>query len=290
MRGQLIRLSDSLDAILTRHNYPQNVSVLLAQTIGLSSLFGSRLKFDGKVSVQAQSEGAVRLLVADCEHDGAVRGFAQFDETLCTNADIQNESDLLGRGHLAITIDPGTAKDRYQGIVELSERGVIASTLSYFSKSEQTLTNLKLFASAPSSSASSWSLGGVMIQKLPPPEERHLEPTHQALDDWEAASALLDTMGADELLDPHVDSHALLFRLYHEMGVRVYDPSPVRFGCSCTRERIENILRTFSAEDIQDIVEDEGQVRANCEFCNETYLFSLTDLDVMGIRPDTLNN
>lgn len=129
-----------------------------------------------------------------------------------------------------------------------------------------------------------------MIQKLPPPADRLYETTHKDLDDWEAASALMKTVQVDELLDQHLEAERLLFRLFHEMGVRVYDPTPIHFSCSCTQDRIENILRTFGAEDIANIVDENGQVRTNCEFCNQSYEFSLSDLDRLGIRPNTTKN
>ena len=292
LRGRVVRLGPALDEILSRHNYPTPVSKLLGEAIVLTVLLGASLKFEGRFILQTQSDGPVRMLVVDYRSAGRVRACAQFDAARVGALPEATAGSLLGRGHLAMTIDQGPDMNRYQGLVALSGEGLEVAAHEYFLRSEQIPTRVRLAVAEELSTAASglrrrWRAGGLMLQFLPKKAERmrgpdldpgdapegavpHIVPEDDA---WVEGQALVATVANVELIDPALSSERLLYRLFHEHGVRVFRSAAVEAKCSCSRERVENILRSFSAEDRTGMVED-GRILVTCEFCNAKYAFS----------------
>ncbi len=302
VRGRVVRLGHLVDDVLSRHDYPEPVGRLLGEALALTALLGESLKFDGTLTLQTQSDGPVSLLVTTFTTPGGMRGYAQvedeaFEALRSSDAEI-TPAMLLGKGHLALTIDPAKEMDRYQGIVALHGESLAEAAHEYFRQSEQIATSIKLAVGCVESAGgkSVWRAGGIMIQHLAASggiqDEREraarLEAgeTRQVLTEggedveeaWARAAILLDTVEDHELLDPLVAPEELLYRLYHEDGVRVYEPRALARECRCSEARTQNILRSFPLEDLKDMAED-GKLRVTCEFCNEVYDFDAETLE-----------
>lgn len=293
VRGRAVCLSPLINEVLTRHAYPEPVSVLLGEALTLAALLGTSLKFNGKFTLQTKGDGPVTMLVADFETPGNVRGYAHLNEDALAQAieaGRTSPAELLGKGYLALTIDQGADMDRYQGIVELDPRGLAEAAHEYFAQSEQIATRIRL-ASGPLYTRGengepriSWRSGAVMVQHLAKEggltghrEEEDNQPLSEEERNWEHAAILLDSVTDAELLDPEVGVDRLLYRLYHEDGVRVFAPTPVRFGCRCARERMEEVLKSFGAQEIDELAQD-GMIETKCEFCSTTYEFEAAAL------------
>ena len=299
-RGRVVRLSQSLDAILTRHNYPAPVARLLGEAVVLASLIGSSLKFEGKFILQTQTDGPVNLIVVDLDAPDGLRGYARFDADAVQKAIELGETkpgQLLGKGHLAMTVDQGAHMDRYQGIVALEGGSLEDVAHTYFQQSEQVPTLVRLAVAQLSVKGDRnphWRAGGVLVQYLPPHGARTMpdlpgdgnfsnpdtaDQNFRESDKWTETRALLGTIADDELADPDVSGERLLFRLFHETGVRVFDPMPLEERCTCSAERIEAMLRdNFSPEERADMVVN-GEIEVVCEFCSADYHFHPHDFD-----------
>ena len=288
VRGRLVRLGATVNQILQVHDYPPAVSALVAEAAALTSMLGSALKFDGKFILQTKSGGPIDMLVADYHGPGQVRAYAHFDGKALQSVPGRNEAALLGTGHLAMTVDQGPDMERYQGIVPLARTTLSDAAHAYFAQSEQIPTRLRV-AAGPligrgREAQQNWRAGAIMVQHLPRqggPSPMRLssgdapqgseEPLAEN-DDWVKARALLDTVEDHELLDPTLSPEDLLYRLYHEDGVTVYPATPISRYCTCSRERIGEILKQFSDEEIAEMRED-GRIKVTCEFCSTAYEF-----------------
>ncbi len=293
VRGRAVQLGPMLDSIITRHNYPDAVSHLLAEAVALTVLLGTSLKFEGRFILQTQTDGPVSLIVADFSSPNAVRAYARFDETAIAEMSengMPASEELLGTGVLALTIDQGRHMQRYQGVVQLDGTSFEQAARTYFRQSEQLpsevrLSVAKLVLSGPDGPGEQWRAGGMIAQFLPDAPERMRQAdlpsgndeldalTETRPDDsWQEAVVLLDTIEPSELLDPSVGCERLLYRLFHEHGVRVFDGVTVEDKCSCSRDRIAQIISGFSAEEIDECTKD-GRILVNCEFCSTAYGF-----------------
>ena len=293
-RGRVVRLGDALDQILTRHNYPAPVARLLGEAVVLAALIGSSLKFEGKFILQTQTDGPVNLIVVDLDAPDGLRGYARFDADAVQRAIETGEASsgaLLGKGHLAMTVDQGQFTERYQGIVAL-EGGTLEDVAhTYFQQSEQVPTLVRLAVAQltrKGERSPHWRAGGTLVQFLPPHGERMMadlpgdgdfdnpesaDKSFVESDKWTTARALLGTIADDELADPDVSPERLLFRLFHEQGVRVFEPMPLEERCTCSAERIEAMLRdNFTAEERGEMVVN-GEIEVVCEFCSADYHF-----------------
>src|SRR5690606_27717968 len=254
------------DTILSRHNYPAPVARLLGEAVVLSALIGSSLKFDGRFIMQTQTDGPVNLIVVDFDAPDGMRGYARFDHDALLKAAEEGRTkpgELLGNGHLAMTIDQGPHTERYQGIVALQGHSLEEVAHTYFMQSEQIPTQVRLAVAEfmqKGDHRPHWRAGGVLIQHLPehgmsrqadlPGDGNFDNPDRIDADGWTEARALLATLDDLELADPDLTSERLLFRLYHETGVRVFTPLPMVERCSCSADGIEAMLATsFTAED-----------------------------------------
>ena len=293
VRGRTVQLGPMLDAILSRHNYPEPVARLLAEACVLTVLLGTSLKFEGKFILQTRTDGPVDMLVADFTTPHALRAYARFDADrlqALTAAGETSQQTLLGNGVLALTIDQGAHTQRYQGIVQLDGTSLEDAARTYFRQSEQIPTEIKmsvakLVTPGPGGAREQWRAGGILAQFLPQAPERMRIPdisggdgddrelTDQPADNsWQELLALLGTIEPTELIDPTVGAERLLYRLFHEHGVRVFRSVPVDDQCSCSRDKIHGILAGFSAEEIKDSTEDGG-IHVACEFCSTQYDF-----------------
>jgi molecular chaperone Hsp33 len=275
--GRLVKLGPTVDTILSRHAYPDSVSQLLGEAVALTALLGAALKFEGKFILQASTDGPVDLLVADYQVPGGLRGYARFSPERI--ADLAPDGRLLGEGHLAMTIDRGMETERYQGVVPLEGESLTEAADTYFRQSEQLPTFIKLAVARHYRAGSAgvrpwtWRAGGLLVQKLTR-EGGRLGGREAAFaeEDWTRAKALAETVEDHELLDPMLPPDRLLYRLFHEEQVRAFRAIPLESYCSCSRERVEELLRRFSAEELVDMVVD-GEVWVTCEFCNSRYQF-----------------
>ncbi|MHA7871320.1 MAG: Hsp33 family molecular chaperone [Hyphococcus sp.] len=278
VRGRVVRLAGTVDEILQAHQFPDAVAALVGEAASLVAMMGAALKFDGKLIFQAQGDGPVSLLVADYAAGGGVRATAKHQGTDALGGQT-GAAALLGKGHIAMTIDQGADMDRYQGVTPIEGDDLGAAAVSYFDQSEQIPTVVKLAVgrlSAPGR-PEQWRAGGIMAQFMPGEggaRERGEEVIMSDLDRevWDRTAAFLETVQADEMLDPAISAETLLYRLFHEDGVRVYDPQPIRAECSCSGDAIEAVLSRYSAADLQDMVEDEA-INVTCEFCRKVYRF-----------------
>jgi molecular chaperone Hsp33 len=279
------------DDILRRHEYPSPVSSLLAEAVALTAMLGASLKFEGKFILQTKTDGPVDMIVSDYTVPGKIRGYAHFDKQ-AKFAGIEPHI-LLGQGHLAMTVDQGLDMERYQGIVPLEGNSLANAAHNYFRQSEQIPTALKL-AAGPligrgREAKENWRAGAIMIQHLPreggsspmqlssgdAPEGSKEEIVEN--DDWVKARLLLDTVEDHELLDPTLPPERLLYRLFHEDGVTVYPSMELARYCTCSRERIETILKQFSKDDLKDMTVN-GEIIVTCEFCSTRYQFPAESL------------
>lgn len=279
LRGRIVRLGGALDEILRRHAYPEPVARLLAETITLASALAGMLKYEGIFTLQTKGDGPISLMVADVTSTGDLRGYAQFDETRLNGAaPDQPVPALLGKGYLAFTVDQGADTERYQGIVELSGETLTDSVHHYFRQSEQVVTGI---AVAVEHGRDGWRGGALLLQRMPE-EHEHAISASDVEDDWRRAMVLMSTASAAELTDPRLVANDLLYRLFHEEGVRVWPPASLQPSCRCSRERVETVLRSLPREEIEEL-KVEGKVEVTCEFCNSTYGFDDDDLgDIYG--------
>ena len=280
LRGRLVRLGPMLDAIVKRQDYPPAVAAMLGEAIALAVALASTLKYDGVFTLQTKGDGAIRLLVVDVTTGGAVRGYAQFDAVKLAEAikgSVAGSGSvprLMGAGYLAFTVDQGEDTERYQGIVAL-EGGTLAECIHhYFRQSEQIAAGIKV--AVDRDAAGVWRGGCLLVQRLPL-EER--SGSGDALEDgWRRALILMGSSTSQELTDPELSPEALLFRLFHEDGVRVFRTHGLRAECRCSRERIERVLRSFPSDERQGLGEADGSVTVTCEFCNRSYRFEAPDV------------
>jgi molecular chaperone Hsp33 len=283
LRGRLVRLGPTVDRILSRHAYPEPVAAILGEAITLAVVLAGALKYDGVFSLQTKSDGPVRLLVADVSTEGGVRGYAQYDaDRLDPNWDGGSPSvpGLIGSGYLAFTVDQGDDTERYQGIVQLTGGTLAECAQHYFRQSEQIQAGIKLSVGR-SGPGGGWRAGGLMLQRVPP-EGGYTVIADDVEDGWRRAMVLMSSATGAELVDPDLSPRRLLFRLFHDEGVRVYDTHPLEPRCRCSRERIINILHAFPRDEIEDM-RREQVTEVTCEFCNTRYVFTPADLE--AVRP-----
>jgi molecular chaperone Hsp33 len=297
LRGRVVRLGPALDEILNAHAYPAAISKLLGEAIVLTVLLGSSLKFDGRFILQTKTDGPVRMLVVDYRSPGRVRACAQFDPAVVAGTASKSAGELLGRGHLAMTIDQGQEMSRYQGLVALNGGNLEDAAHEYFLRSEQIPTKVRLAVAEELRAGAGgprhrWRAGGMLLQFLPKKAERMRGPDldpgdapagivrHDVPEDdaWVEGRSLIATVEDIELIDPSLSSERLLYRLFHEHGVRVFKSAAVEAKCSCSRDSVTNMLKSFSQADRDEMVQD-GVISVTCEFCNSKYVFAPAEVD-----------
>ena len=277
--GRMAKLGTSVNDVLGRHDYPEAVAWLLAEMLALGAGLASALKYDGIFTLQTKGDGPVPMLVADVTSAGKMRGYAQIRGDIPSLAEVGNAPipKLLGEGYLAFTVDQGPHTERYQGIVELSGATVEECIHHYFQQSDQFAAAVKL---AAAKSDDGWRASSLVIQRLP--EEGGFDDIGKSDEDgWRRAVTLMSSATQDEMLNPDIPPNQLLFRLFHEDGVRVFDPHGIAFGCRCSRDKIGKVLVSLGRPALEDVRMDDGTFEVVCEFCNNTEHFTDADLDAV---------
>ena len=277
-RGRLVRLGAVIDDILSRHAYPEPVANLLGEACALAALVGASLKFEGRLIVQAQGDGPVQYVVADYDTSGALRGYCRFDAERVAAVSggfaRPGAKTLLGDGLFVMTLDPADLKERQQGIVAIEGETLALCAEQYFGQSEQTPTRVKLaVAELQNANGRSWRAGGAILQNIAGDDARG--DTAEA---WEHCRILFDTIGEDELTDPTIAPETLLYRLFHEDGVRLFPAKPIAARCRCDTDRILGMLRTFAPDERADMLED-GRIVVTCEYCSRRYDVDPAEVD-----------
>lgn len=307
VRGRVVRLGPSIDTILDRHAYPEPVSRVLGEAAALTVLLGTALKFEGRFQLQTKSDGPISMLVVDFNAPDNYRAVAHYDEERLEQAiaaGATGTGELLGEGHLGMTVDQGSQTTRYQGVVALARQSLEEAAHQYFRQSEQIPTRIRLgVGSIVNGEGRHWRAGGVLVQFMPNSPDRlraaDMHPGdapegHEILtgdhpdgisdDAWAEARSLVETVEDHELLDPMLASERLLYRLFHERGARVFEPVIVHEECRCSRERVLGMLRGFPAEDRRAMIADDGTLGVTCEFCSRRYTFQPDEVEA-GLSP-----
>ena len=263
VRGEIVHLENAWQAVQQRHQYPEPVRSILGECMAAAALLAATIKFQGKVTLQAYGDGALRMLVVEATSERTLRALARFDESLPAHA---NLGELLGQGRLAVTVDPGEGGVRYQGVVDARGRTLAEAIEDYFQRSEQLPTRLWLAASAGQAA-------GMLLQRLPGHGDTDPEQEEET---WRRSVILADTVKREELLD--LNAETLLRRLYAQEQVRLFEPDAWRFQCTCSRDRVRMTLRALGNEELGAILSEDGQTSVDCEFCSAKYYFDAVDL------------
>jgi molecular chaperone Hsp33 len=283
LRGRIVRMGPLLDEVLRHHAYPRPVAERLAEMLALAALLSGALKFEGVFTLQIKGDGPVRLMVADVTSAGHMRGYAQFDSeavTALTAGPMPSVPKLFGAGYLALTVDQGAHTERYQGIVELTGSTLAECIHGYFRQSEQLEAAVIVAARPPTGGGiQGWRAGALMLQRLP------TGGTEMALDEadeaWRRALILMSSCSPAELTAPDLLAEDVLYRLFHEEGVRVFRDHPLEARCRCSRERVVRVLEALPPQDIEEMKVEE-EVVVTCEFCSRTYRFSDADIAALA--------
>lgn len=257
VRGEIVHLDAVWSAVQETHEYPTAVSGPLGQALAAAALLSATIKIEGSLILQVQGEGPITVLVAQATHERTLRGLAHWRGEVPESGDLQ---DLFGEGHLAMTAD-AAGGERYQGVVALEGRSLAEAIEAYFSRSEQLPTRLWLVADERRAA-------GLLLQRMP--------DATSAEDDWDRVLALANTLTDAELL--RLPSESLLFRLFHDEKVRVLESERLSFRCGCSRERMADALRTLGRDEVELILAEQGEIHADCDFCNRTYRFDAVDV------------
>lgn len=261
VRGEIVGLSKTLRDLFARQSYPEPVQNLLAELLAAAGLLSATIKIEAMLTLQLQTTGPIRLLMAEVNEKGEMRGIARMDEE--QPLDTQN---LLGNGQLVITIQPVQGK-AYQGIVPLTGNSVGEAIETYFNQSEQLGTRVWL-------KAEKQQAAGFMLQEMPATEKPDA-------DAWERMCHLASTAKSEELL--YLSNAELLHRLYHQEQVRLYDASSLSFRCSCSRARMGDAVHKLGYQECQELINEQGKIRVDCHFCGQHYSFDQSDVD--GLFP-----
>jgi molecular chaperone Hsp33 len=276
--GRLVRLDpDVVDKILARHDYPRPAALLLAEALTLAGLCGALAKSARSITLQAEGDGPVPLLVAEWRAGGGLRGYARLSERAATALAGRARMapfELIGRGVMALTLDQGPDTQQMQGIAPLEGTTLAECAEAYFLQSEQTPTRIRIAAVEDITPAAAvWRAGGALIQRVAGDAARGFTD-----DDWARAEILFATVEDAELADPALPPDRLLYRLFHEDGVRMAAGEPLLDQCTCDARRVTAVLSRFTVEELQDLTEPDGLIHAKCQFCARTY--RLTPQDV----------
>jgi molecular chaperone Hsp33 len=291
IRGRIARLDGVLDQVLRQHNYPPQIEALVAETALLTALIGQSIKLRWKLSIQVRGKGAARLIATDYYGPAAegeparIRAYASYDADRLEQTN--DPFSQIGEGYFAVMLDQGEGMVPYQGFTPIAGGSLSACAETYFAQSEQIPTRFQVAfgRSTEPGRPSHWRAGGMMLQHMPAVGGVAAEAgsgeggllTHADIlsgkdsEDWNRANLLLDTVEELEMIGPSVTQTELLVRLFHEEGPRVFDPQPVRFGCSCNEEKVRSTMSIYSQKDIARMTTDAGVVTADCQFCGAHY-------------------
>lgn len=272
IRGRLVRLSHVFDDATRAHDYPAPLARFVGETMALATILASALKYDGIFTLQAQGDGPVPLVMADMTSEGGIRAYAKSKE----GADLSgiegvSVPHIIGSGRLAFTVDQGPDTERYQGITELDGATLTECAQNYFRNSEQLDTAIIICSERPDGDEIP-KAAALMLQRLPTGTDDTDED-----ENWRRAVVLMSSITTDELLDGNLNAGQMLYRLYHEDGVRLYDPRPLAHECRCSGERVGRTLKSFPRDEVADMA-DDGVITVTCEFCRTDYVYNIDDL------------
>jgi molecular chaperone Hsp33 len=265
LRGRLVRLQEVSSKILGQHAYSFPVAKILSELLAAGATLSGLLKYEGVFALQTQSSGPISFVVVEVTHEGFMRGYAQLK-----SQDLSEEGtfkDLLGQGYLAFTVDQGLKVERYQGIVSLNHETLSHAIEHYFQQSEQLRT--RIYIASASTEKGIWKSSALLLQQMPS------ENVHE--ETWNHMEALLNTLSPQEFLDFSTPCATLLYRLFHEVNVEIFDPVPFKAQCRCSKDRIKSFLATLSSSEIEELLVN-GHLKIVCEFCNHQYEFERSDL------------
>ncbi len=273
--GRLVRLGAAVDTIIGRHDYAPPVAGLLAESLALTGALAAALKFDGVFTLQLSGDGPVKFLVSDVTNSGNLRGYAGLREGQSVPDSVKGAvvPRLLGKGYLAFTVDQGVNTERYQGIVDLIGGTLQDCVHHYFRQSDQFSAVVKLRGGQ--SADGQWRAGALMLQRSPETEDPNREDATEEA--WREALIMLGSCTDEELIAPGITAYELLYRLFHEDGVRVFEQRPLQFSCRCTDRKVERVLMALREDELEDLMID-GKITVTCEFCNETRSFDRAQL------------
>ncbi len=297
LRGRFVRLGSTLNDIIKRHNYPYPAAKLLAEALTLTACLANAMKYEGVFTIQAMGDGPIPLLVSDITNTGAIRGYVNINEEklkeLYGNLDKVDKDvnlaipHLMGQGHLAFTMNSKLHKDRYQGIVELTGESLTDCVHHYFHQSEQIETVIKVAADQVKEENGKlvWRSCAIMLQRLPAEEKDKFSQSElkQMEEDWNRALVFLGSSTADEMLSPTLAPSHLMYRLFNEDGVRVFEPLPIQDKCQCDKKRMENVLKSMTEEELEEAMVD-GVVTVTCQFCSKTREYTRKKLDKLRVK------
>lgn len=291
VKGNLIRLGEAMEVILSRHEYPDSISQLLAEQAVLGCMLSGNLDGGGSLTMQAKGggKGPVKFSVVDVKANGDIRGYAELaDDAVEQLTELKKSKselslkDLLGEGgYFALTMTPSAGGQQYQGIVALEGEDLAAALTEYFSQSEQIQVSIKVAVGKvqETKGKAKWYASGMMVQRMPSEGgTKSKTKSSEEEENWNRAKILMNTVTPAELLNPTLAPQTLLVRLFNEDGVWVYEPKQLHVNCTCSRARIEDVLTTFSVEDIEDMRNEDGVISVNCQFCNKTEVFRENDI------------
>lgn len=265
LRGRLVRLQALNDEILNQHAYPDPIAKVLTELLASATTLSSLLKYKGVFTLQTKTSGPLNMVVIDITHDGNIRGYAQFKAQEIMKS--ESFKEILGKGYLAFTVDQGLKVDRYQGIVSLNHETLTHALEHYFTQSEQLET--KIFIASEKTTEGSWKSAALLLQQMP--SKKVTEDT------WNYIESVFATLSPKEFLDFSTSSEKLLYRLFHEGGLSIFDSLSLRAKCRCSKERIKAFLSTIPLDEIEQLLE-KGHLKMTCEFCNHLYEFDRKDL------------
>lgn len=281
-RGQAVRLQKTLDTIISQHNYPEPIGILIAQSALLTALLASVIKFDSVFTLQIQGSGPVSMLAVDMTADGKMRGYSRFDEQAVTEAYKKVREGAAAvpaffkDGTLSFHVETGD--QNYQGITALDQPTLSDCVLAYFRQSEQIDTALKIEVASPSQTGKGWIGAALMLQRLPFDKKIAESFQESEIDDlWETACVLLHSATKEEMSDDKLSLEKLLYRLYHSNNLHFFIQRAVQFGCRCSKDRVIRVLKSFSEQERQEMVVD-GKIKVDCQFCGKSYTLCLEDL------------
>ena len=271
VRGRLVRMGSAFDQALEQHAYPAPVARLLGESLALAVALASTVKYTGVFKLQAQGSGPVNLVVADVDSEGGLRGYARYEEGAFEEEASFDQTipKLMGPGHLAFTVDQGGDTDRDQGITALEGSSLSECAQIYFRRSEQLETAILL---ASDLDGGAGRAGALLLQRIPDPPDITCTQEDRE-EEWRNAVVLMSSLTPTELLNPAVPTNNLLYRLYHENGIRVFDSRHIDFRCRCSRDKIVEALGSFEPNSLSDMKTDAGLIVATCEFCHTDYEF-----------------
>jgi molecular chaperone Hsp33 len=289
IKGRIARLGPAVDAIIRRHDYGQEVGALLAESLALTAVLANALKYDGVFTLQTKGDGPVGMLVADILREGAMRGYAQFDPEKVKLAGVHSAL-LLGKGHLAFTVDQGSLTQRYQGIVDLIGRDMAACVQTYFRQSEQLEAEFRVHTGK--NKDGQWQAAAIMLQRIPQGGGYAANSNiaegdvtaEQWEEDWRRTTLLMQTTTDTEMLVPKLELAEVLHRLFHEEGLALGDSLYLRDECRCSRPRVAMVLSTLPREELQEMLVD-GKVEVKCEFCSQVYHFDAAQIAQLEAGP-----